>query len=49
MYLDENVIPQLNDVFDLNLFNTFRSYINNEDKSFKVKNFLDEKTILRNF
>ena len=43
MYLDENVIPKLNDVFDLNLFNTFRSYINHEDKSFKVKNFLDER------
>ena len=30
LYLEQNIIPNLNDKFDLNLFNTFRSYINYE-------------------
>lgn len=30
-YLDNNAVPQLNDSFSVNLFNTFRSYIDNKN------------------
>ena len=43
MYLDSLTIPEIHNDFDLNLFNTFRSYIPNEKRLFKVKKFIDER------
>jgi UDP-2-acetamido-2,6-beta-L-arabino-hexul-4-ose reductase len=40
-YLDNGIIPDINDQFELNLFNTFRSYINMESH-FPVK-FIQHK------
>ena len=43
MYLDNIIIPNIDDEFDLNLFNTFRSYIKSEDRAFTVKSFIDDR------
>jgi UDP-2-acetamido-2,6-beta-L-arabino-hexul-4-ose reductase len=40
-YIDKNIIPLLNTSFELNLFNTFRSYINYEN-IFPIKYILHE-------
>lgn len=39
-YINRSIIPHLNDKFDIDLFNTFRSYIQEE----KLINYLDKKT-----
>jgi UDP-2-acetamido-2,6-beta-L-arabino-hexul-4-ose reductase len=39
-YINRSIIPRLNDKFDIDLFNTFRSYIQEE----KLINYLDKKT-----
>lgn len=36
-YLTQNKIPYINNSFDLNLFNTFRSYIDNNSRLFPIK------------
>lgn len=43
-YIDNNTIPQLNDINDTNLFNTFRSYMN--DRLFSMKSHSDERGTL---
>ena len=43
MYIDKNTIPKIENEFELDLFNTFRSYIPNEKRLFKVKKFIDER------
>jgi len=43
MYLDNLTIPEIDNDFDLNLFNTFRSYIKYEDRAFTVKSFIDDR------
>ncbi len=43
MYLTKNIIPKIKNNFELNLFNTFRSYIPNDLRVFKVKKFIDER------
>ena len=43
MYIDTNTIPDIKDEFELDLFNTFRSYLPQDKRLFKVKKFIDER------
>ena len=43
LYLEQNKIPYFNSDFDLNLFNTFRSYIPMLDRKFKIDNYDDDR------
>ena len=42
-YLNENKIPKYSDEFDLNLFNTFRSYLTGKSRLLNVDNFNDDR------
>lgn len=43
VYLKKNIFPNLNDEFDLNLFNTFRSYIAETDRRLFLEKHQDER------
>jgi UDP-2-acetamido-2,6-beta-L-arabino-hexul-4-ose reductase len=43
LYFEKGIIPQLNNKFELNLFNTFRSYFPNEKFPFLLKENIDER------
>ena len=42
-YLEKLTVPDLSDSFDLNLFNTFRSYLSKDQRLFRVKDFIDDR------
>ena len=42
-YLMENKIPRIDHSFDLNLFNTFRSYIDDDRRLFPIKTNIDSR------
>jgi len=42
-YLTKNKIPELLSEFELNLFNTFRSYIDNDNRLFSIDTYTDER------
>ncbi len=42
-YLNENKIPKYKNEFELNLFNTFRSYLNKDNRLLNVDNYNDDR------
>ena len=44
-YLNENKIPKYKDEFELNLFNTFRSYLEKNIRPLSVDNYNDDSHI----
>lgn len=43
LYLKDNIIPPLKDDFETNLFNTFRSYINDQDRAIAIEKHQDNR------
>lgn len=46
IYFENNMIPQLNNAFEVALFNTFRSYINYDHRAVKLKKHTDDRGYL---